>query len=425
MADNQGSLKGLFGNNGQKTDKVDNGNVPMPVAAQNSKQADESYHDWGVRTAGQTNASDQALSAALQVVALQVKQEQAENMALQQKMKDDELNLIEKMKGELVGEKNKQESEERKLEERKRQRDEITNKIARIKGGQEEVSNRSAKTNFFIGLFIVVFITIYLFVFYSSAAYSAFFKEFGADNTALTETIFDANALGNAFHDSFFEGLFVLLLPVLFMGLGYIIYQFGKGDGASKYMKTGALYAITFCFDYLLAFLISKKIYDVMALTTLEAMPQYTMGMAVVDAGFWIIIFCGFIAYVIWGLVFGFTMKSYEEMDAVKGAVQMEEAKLAKVEEEISSLKSSILAIKNLIVKLDADIKAKETALTRLVQYDFTVIKQEINNFFTGWIAYMNLVGKPSEAHHKAESIKDAFIIDLDKASITNNNNII
>ena len=66
------------------------------------------------------------------------------------------------------------------------------------------------------------------------------------------------------------------------------------------------LFVVTFLFDAILAYLIDEKIYN---LNKRFEDPEFSLGYAIQDPSFWVIIFAGFVSYIIWGLVFDFVMK--------------------------------------------------------------------------------------------------------------------
>ena len=172
---------------------------------------------------------------------------------------------------------------------------------------------KGGTAQFYIGLILLLPITLYLLVFYVSASYSAFFKVFTDDS--LTAAIFDADALTNAFKASWLEGVLVITIPFVFMGLGYVIHMMQKGTGIKKTLRIIALFATTFLFDSLLAYVIEKKIYE---FNKTPDSPNYDLEIALGQAEFWMIIFAGFVVYVIWGLVFDFVMKEYENKDRIR-----------------------------------------------------------------------------------------------------------
>jgi hypothetical protein len=186
---------------------------------------------------------------------------------------------------------------------------------------------RGGSAQFYIGLCLLLPITLYLLVFYISASYSAFFKEFS--NDSLTAAIFDADALTNAFKASWLEGVLVITIPFVFMGLGYVIHMMQKGNGLKNNIRMIALFVTTFLFDGLLAYQIEKKIYEFNK--TLTSQP-YNLKVALAEAEFWMIIFAGFVVYIIWGLVFDFVMKEHENKDKIRVFIRGKREELINIE---------------------------------------------------------------------------------------------
>jgi chaperonin cofactor prefoldin len=222
-------------------------------------------------------------------------------------------------------------------------------------------ADKRPKAQFYIGLFVLLPITLYLLVFYVSASYSAFFKEFTDD--MLSAAIFDKDAFNNAFNDSWLEGLLVITIPFVFMGLGYVIHMMQKGKGFMNFLKLGGLLLITFLFDALLAYQIEKKIYDFNK--TLNS-PPYDLQIALTEAEFWMIIFAGFVVYIIWGLVFDFIMKEYENIDKIKVFIK--------------NKKEEILNLKNTKATIDEKIEGFRHQMTE-VNGKISEIQAKINGF--------------------------------------------
>src|SRR5574344_2971583 len=379
---------------------------PAPASVRKDK---ETYQQWGIRWAGQTNAASLALNSSLAIVICQLKKEQASDSDKQETNRKALQGQIDGIKASRDIENNNLSSEEKKLSECVNLISEKKNKLEEIESNGDKGENRMAKLNLWIGRIITLFITIYLFVFYSSASYSAFFKIINA-NVSTTEACFDGQAWFLAFKDGLMEFLFVTLLPVLFMGLGYVIYQYGQKQGREKYIKAAVLYGITFIFDTLLAFQISKKIYIALGQTKLADQPPYTVSLAFQNGDFWIIIFCGFIAYVIWGLVFGFAMNAYEQIDTRWVVSKRLDDEIIKLGQQEQLLNSQVLDIKNKIISIENKINENELNLPKMVVYNYNDIKQELNNFFIGWVGYMSLFAKPKDEFDKAENIFNGFI---------------
>ena len=251
------------------------------------------------------------------------------------------------------------------FEEKKQQ---VIEKINAAKNEIEDVKNhpdrygvetsKRPKAQFYIGLLLLVPITLYLFVFYISATYSAFFKDFS--NDSLTAAIFDAQAFNNALNAGWLEAILIFTIPSVFLGLGYVIHMVQKGKGIKNIFRMIALFIVTFLFDGLLAYQIEKKIYDFNK--TPDSLP-YNLKIALGESEFWMIIFAGFVVYIIWGLVFDITMKEHENIDKIKGHIKtkFEEIKLLEttkneIIEEINNLKKKTVEITGKIAELQSVI---------------------------------------------------------------------
>lgn len=238
---------------------------------------------------------------------------------------------------------------------------------------------KGGTAQFFIGLGLLLPITLYLLVFYISASYSAFFKEF--DNDSLTAAIFDADALNNSFKASWLEGLLVITIPFVFMGLGYVIHMMQKGKGIKNIFRMIALFATTFLFDGLLAYQIEKKIYDFNK--TIDS-PPYNLKVALGEAEFWMIIFAGFVVYIIWGLVFDFVMKEHENKDRIRVFIRGKKEELVNIEKvkeenttKINDFKQKVIEFTGKIAELQSKIDGFVFPIKEYLNYH--------NQYKEGW----------------------------------------
>ncbi|EJF99693.1 ABC transporter permease [Flavobacterium sp. F52] len=239
--------------------------------------------------------------------------------------------------------------------------DQIKNEIIEVKRNPDKYGieeGKGLKAQFYIGLILLLPITLYVLVFYISASYSAFFKEFS--NDSLTAAIFDADAFTNAFKASWLEGVLVTTIPFVFMGLGYVIHMVQKGKGIKNIFRLAALFTITFLFDGLLAYIIEKKIYEFNKTT--ESSP-YNLNIALGEPEFWMIIFAGFVVYIIWGLVFDFVMKEFENIDKIRAFIRGRKENLLNLEKlksdyvnKINDFKQQIVIVNGKISELQAKI---------------------------------------------------------------------
>jgi hypothetical protein len=249
---------------------------------------------------------------------------------------------------------------EQKEQEFNNQIDRIQQEIVDVKVNPKKYidDGKGQKAQFYVGLILILPITLYLLVFYISASYSAFFKEFSDDS--LTAAIFDADALTNSFKASWLEGVLVITIPFVFMGLGYIIHMVQKGKGIKNTFRIIALFAITFLFDGLLAYIIEKKIYD---FNKTPDSQSYNLRIALEQAEFWMIIFAGFVVYIIWGLVFDFVMKEYENMDKIRVFIRGKKEELTNLgkvkfenSDKLNDFKQKAVSINGTIRELQSKI---------------------------------------------------------------------
>lgn len=308
-------------------------------------------------------------------------------------------------------------NEQKKLVHEESKIGKITEEIENIKKNPEIISGDTfVKASFWIGFVIILFLTVYLFVFYSSAAYSAFFKDFTPDDTKITQAIFDAQAVGKAWADGFTELIFILAIPAVFLGLGFLIHKFSEEKGFIKYLKIFALVAVTFVFDFIIAYAIVKEIYNIAIGGIFQEMPPMSIEMAFQEVNFWIIIFAGFVVYIIWGLVFSFTMHEYEKMDKVRYAIKTREKKIVDYKAECKNIKAKIATLQTEKTTARGEIDKLNILLAGSVLY-FDDVSGGINNYFSGWVGYLESTRSPIANIHECTQIKDKFILDL-KSSI-------
>ena len=265
----------------------------------------------------------------------------------------------------------------------------IDNDISQVKIEPEKYgidANSKPKAQFYIGLLVLIPITIYLIVFYMSASYSAFFKDFNSDQ--LQSAIFDANAFVKALKDGVLESIFVSTIPFAFMGLGYLIHMFQKDKKSGKY-KIATLFIVTFIFDLILAYQIELKIYE---FNKTPVSPDFNLQLAFQKPEFWGIIFAGFVVYIIWGLVFDFIMKEYDNFDKINVFIKkLKEDKnnysieIDKIQQVINDTKYKITEIKgdikNIQAKIDGFIFPKRKYLLLYAEYTkgwYIAIQREI-----------------------------------------------
>lgn len=267
--------------------------------------------------------------------------------------------------------------------------------------------NHVGKAGFYIGAFILTFLTLYLFVFYSSASYSALFKDFQIDDAVITKAIFDAKAITKALKDGISELLLILTIPFVFIGLGYLIHKFQEAKGKSKYLKITALLIVTFIFDTILAYEITQKIYDIKKGNSFQPIPDYSLKLAFSSVSFWLIIFAGFVVYLIWGFVFDFVMDSFAKLDVIKVHIKAKQEQIDSIEKDISDSENKINNLKILKDKNQIEInKLKDIINGTIIQPK--EVKEALSQFMVGWYNWLSHGREYNRSEHN--KIYDEFI---------------
>lgn len=274
----------------------------------------------------------------------------------------------------------------------------------------DHITDAPSKVGYYIGVGILVFLTIYLFVFYSSASYSAFFKVFTGDNFGVAPAIFDAQALNKAWDDGVTEWLLLVTIPFVFLGLGYLIHKFMEKKTVLNYLKIIALFAVTFIFDAILAYEIVNKLNILRLTNDYKEAVALTIGGAFSIVEFWMIIFAGFVVYIIWGLVFDFVMEMHHELDRVNSLVRsksnlkdIEISKLVDMRNELDKITSEISDNRVEAEKLRNIIDHHEIINPRDLRYGY-------NHFLNGWMEWLTSDRRTNQDKEEALMVVEKFV---------------
>lgn len=372
-----------------------------------------SYSAKGTREAGLCGGSTEALLSRLNATYIQLTRYIQRDQATQNERKNQTRQEISNLEAKRNNFDIQLNSEVNKLEREESNIERILKEIENIKQNPKSISGENfTKISFYIGLIILVLLTVYLFVFYSSAAYSAFFKDFTPDDTKITQAIFDGQAVAKAWNDGFTELMFILLIPAVFLGLGFLIHKFTQEKGILGYIKILSLILVTFVFDFIIAYAIVKEIYEIKIGGIFQEMPPMSLTLAFKEVNFWIIIFAGFVVYLIWGLVFSFTMKEYERMDAVRFVLRNKEQKLAEYKKECKTIKEKITELEKQKNEIQGDIDKLKIQLESYILY-FNDVREGINNYFSGWVGFLRSTNTTNSIIEECEQIKDDFLSQL------------
>ena len=360
-----------------------------------SRQDGETFKQYGFRMAGRSEGGLQSFIPCLQSVYLSLKKEQESDEALQQSLKVDLQNKKatketekEKEENNLLSYKERHQSLENELDEKRQE-------LAQLRT-QTYLRNRGAWITLIISGIILIPFTLYFFIFYSSVGYSAFFKEFTLESLAqsgdfkLAEAIFDSQALSSAMAEGFIALLFILLMPVIFLAFGFILNKWEKEEGWFKWVKIPLIIIAAFVFDALLSYEICEKIYNLHTQMSLEVLPEYSFKLASKDPRFWIIICLGFVSYLIWGITFGYFIKSLDQLNLNQILQEKLENDIKNIKTKIEEFQDKQHETSNKIVDIKAEIQKLDNQINGTVaRYDVNKIKLELNNFHAGWQQYL------------------------------------
>lgn len=381
--------KPIFKMSSVSEDKKDEGRYD-PDLPKYSKLEEVDWHNEGFLHAGQVKGSMDGLLVYANRIYENHKILSAQNTRQQEEKKQP---FRVKIQGAIAENEGKQREIDRIVKERvpklNQEIAEYKEEISKIrKNPKEHIGGNVSKAGFYIGLFILFFLTIYLFVFYSSASYSAFFKEFTLNSIGVADSIFDPNAIPNALSAGIMELVLILTIPFVFLGLGYLIHKFQENKSVANYIKVLALIIVTFLFDAILAYEITEKIYNIKAENSFDDIEPYSIDLALHSVNFWLIIFAGFIVYIIWGLVFDFTMLGYDKMNSIALHIEPIQEKILKCEEKIDILDKTEHKLRGEIDRNMVDISKWQDILDNHIIYDWQGLSLSMSKFLSGWLGF-------------------------------------
>ena len=410
------NLKSLFGIKNSSNSESYSTNI---VISPDAKGKDEGYPEYGKKLCGLSNGSPDILPAYLHKIYTTERQNQINDTQTQQAKKNTEIEKLNQITREISGKKAEIDLTDNHIAQCKENVREYSGEIEELKTSNGMV-NKNSLLKLAIGSLILIILTLYLFIFYSSTFYSAFFKDFlASENIGIGDAIFDAQAISHSLASGVGQMLFVLSAPIIFLGLGFALHYFSQEEGKGKFFKIVAIIIVTFIFDCILAYGIAKKMYDLMALSSLEDLPPYTLNDAFSDSHVWTVIFCGFVVYIIWGIVFSMTMSAYENLKSNKSAIAALKNKIIHEKEKCTNLENIKIKLASEMDSLKKEQDAKQRILDNGVFINFSDIKVSLNDFFTGWNSLLVPLGKSPKVIQLTSKIFEETVNSL----IPNTNN--
>lgn len=397
----------------------------QPAASQRAEESFQTpdgqqvtYKQYGFQQSVYHNASPVSLQVELRKINETYLQELRKDELTQEKMKEPVRRRLEAHKVDL-------ERQQVNLKEQMEER--IPGLKARILALKEEIAvvrrNREVhrdeqpnRISFIIGVTVLAILTIYLWIFYTSAGYSAFFRDFEAGDIKVANSIFDAKAIVKAWNDGAPAFVLVCSMPFIFLALGYLIHKCLLQRHWTKWLYLLGLIAVTFCFDFIIAYEIVSKIHELKRAASLDNMEEYRVSMAFSDINFWLIIFAGFVTYLIWGFLFDRLMEEYERFDVVKQRIAAIRKEIEEQEQMLAAEEARLKALRDEIAEIQKQIRHCEDELGAIF-LDPKNFEHIIYQFASGWIQYIEggqpgTITEKDDRRRTCNGVVEQFIIE-------------
>jgi len=282
---------------------------------------------------------------------------------------------------------------------------EIKNEIISIKKSPEKyVTEKPDKLTYYITLSLLIGIALYLWVYYTSTVYSAFFRTFTLDENVVLNSIFYPKAITEAAKAGYMALFLILISPVVFLGIAFLYHKYKE---VKKYFKMSTVLFVTFIFDSILSYEICMKIADIKSANSFAEVPEYRLMDAFVDVNYWLILFSGFVVYLVLGEIYTFFTEARYSLDVVKHTLNNQDNTIKEYQATIETLKEKK-------EKLQTDIASNNQEVEKIKANDYKIyfkmseILPRITDYGRGWILYMKNAGKSEpELQQALELIKN------------------
>ena len=295
-----------------------------------------------------------------------------------------------------------------KLEKIEKHKSEIDAKRLDLNQGKIESTYNPAR--FLIYSCLTILISIYLIFFYASALNASFFRSMQQlvnnsnvdDITLMLNSIFDAKGI---FQFSS-HLLFVYLGAFLFFGFGLLPHILNDG---SKFQTVKIISALIICFliDSLIAYKIDSSIHELKTLMNIadSSWAWYK------SVNFYLVLAFGFGGYLLWGIIYEASLKEHEKKNVFK-AVEVEingiERIIERLEADVAECKRQVIELQKLVETLKMEIENLKKSLEKAMCKPEQLLKN-IENFYAGWLQYLNAFPEINHRHADSEIIYKHF----------------
>ncbi len=356
-----------------------------------SKTKDEadkvSFTQFGFQSAGKAKSAPESITDGLNIVYEYFFNDQKKNIGQK----------IEQLETEIELESKRENDNEAKLDNSRKLKElkdgdlrDLNIDRVKIREGDGEVGDIAT---FIIGAFITLLLTMYLFVFYSSSGYSAFY---GIKQGSLG--FINPNVFSDAMNKGGGVIALIILFPVIFLGLGFLIHdslesnkKLKKSGSKESYILIASLLVITLIADIFIGYKISQGVHTNEFNSGLTN-DTWQFKMIFADINFYLVLVLGFVVYVIWGFLLNRVLShTYLKTESEITKILLEEK-----DKEINAKREEINEVQSKINELVSNVKNNELTITKkensLIRYktgstpvDTDILKSNVGEFMSGW----------------------------------------
>jgi hypothetical protein len=309
---------------------------------------------------------------------------------------------ISKLKAEVQQEKVSKNDSIAEISSSKRQKDDKEKEIEELEIEKIEIRNEGGETSdtmpFVIGAFITLLLTMYLFVFYSSSGYSAFY---GIKQGSLG--FINPNVFSDAMNRGGGVIALIVLFPVIFLGLGFLIHdslETNKKLVSEKKPKTFSviitLLFITLIADMFIGYKISQGVHtNEFNAGLTDKIWEFSMIFS--DINFYLVIVLGFVVYVIWGFLLNYVLSHpylKTENERIKLIIENLNIKINEKRNELTNIISKIHKKEGDVESSESKILEKENDIigyqNGVIPVNVPLLRASVGEFMGGWENFTN-----------------------------------
>lgn len=241
---------------------------------------------------------------------------------------------------------------------------------------KEKLKAESFSTvKFTLNLFLLIMLSVYLFFFYVSATYKALYVDLEGIADSIAQGVGTGSIMPGPYElaEAIQYNFLLFLVPFVFYAFGWAFHILLEMKSKLKFLFLSLLVAVTFTVDFLLALIIH---------TNTESAKEL-MGLATQhwseSSSFYIILFLGFLVYVIWSILFDSLLREWDKKHATNNIRKI----IKHLEGDIKILSAKLTDV----VSIKAQIVAFREDISTVM---YGNLKKHIDQFSSGWISYLS-----------------------------------